>query len=136
MKEFIEGVVIASTAETAKVRCSIHSDCENCGVCPGNNAVILDVINKMGADVGDRVFIENKATNGLLAAFMIFVLPLLAVVLGVLLGYYLASRFMISAKLMMISGGLTFGFIAFYFIRRLDKSLQKEKPTIVKIRND
>jgi sigma-E factor negative regulatory protein RseC len=136
MKEYIEGVVIQSEAETAKVRTSIHSDCDSCGVCPGNNAMIIDVTNKMGAKIGDGVLVENKSINGLLAAFIMFVLPLLAVVLGIVLGYFLSFRLMVSQKLLMIAGGVIFGLITLYFIRRLDKALQSEKPTIIKIKND
>lgn len=136
MKEFMEGVVIQSEGKIAKVRTSIHSDCDHCGMCPGNNAMIIDVTNEMGAGVGDRVLVENKTMNGLLAALIMFLLPLLAVVLGIVLGYYLSFRFMVSAKVLMSAGGVIFGLITLYFIRRLDKSLQSEKPTIVKIKND
>ncbi|MEQ8176433.1 MAG: SoxR reducing system RseC family protein [Syntrophomonadaceae bacterium] len=132
MEKLIEGVVIESNGETAKVRCSVHSDCENCGVCPGSNAMIIDVTDEVGARVGEQVLIESKENNMLLAAFMMFVLPLLAVGLGIYLGYYLSFRLMISANLLMILGGLLFGLLAVFIIRRLDKSLQSEKPTIVR----
>lgn len=132
MEKFIEGVVIESNGETAKVRCSIHSDCENCGLCQGSNAMIIEVTDEIGAQVGEQVLIESKETNMLLAAFMMFVLPLLAVGLGVYLGYYLSFRLMISAKLLMILGGLFFGLPAVFVIRRLDKSLQSIKPTILR----
>lgn len=132
MEKLVEGVVIESNGETAKVRCSVHSDCENCGVCPGNNAMIIDVTDGFGTQVGQQVLIDRKETNMLLAAFTIFVLPLLAVGLGVFLGYYLSFRLMISAKLLMILGGAVFGLAAVFIIRRLDQSLQSEKPTIVR----
>lgn len=132
MEKLIEGVVIESDGETAKVRCSIHSDCENCGMCQGSNAMIIDVADEIGARVGEQVLVENKETNMLLAAFMMFVLPLLAVGLGIYLGYYLSFRCMISAKLLMILGGLLLGLPAVFIIRRLDKSLQSEKPTILR----
>ena len=136
MEELTEGVVIEVTGHTAKVRASIHSDCDHCGLCPGNNAMILEAANEAGANVGDRVLIQNKTMNGLLAAFIMFLLPLLAVVLGIVLGYYLSFRFMVSTKILMIAGGSLFGLGAFIFIRRLDKSLQSEKPTIVQIKNN
>lgn len=132
MEKLIEGVVIEANGETAKVRCSIHSDCENCGVCPGSNAMIIDVTDRVGVEVGEQVLIENNENNMLLAAFMMFVLPLLAVGLGIFLGYYLSFRFMTSANLLMVLGGLVFGLLAVVIIRRLDKSLQTEKPTIVR----
>ncbi|RNC29603.1 MAG: hypothetical protein AWM53_00218 [Candidatus Dichloromethanomonas elyunquensis] len=131
MKKLFEGVVIESNGETAKVRCSIHGDCENCGMCPGSNAMILDVTDKVGASIGEQVFIETKETNMLLAAFTIFLLPMLAIGLGIFLGYYLSSRLMISVKILMISGGLIFGLPAIDTVRRQDKSLQSEKPIIV-----
>ncbi len=132
MEKLIEGIVIESIGETAKVRCSIHSDCENCGVCPGSNAMIIDVTDEVGAKVGERVLIESKETNMLRAAFMIFMLPLLAIGLGIFLGYYLSSRLMISAALLMTMGGLIFGLPAIYIIRRLDKTMQSEKPNIIR----
>ena len=132
MEKLIEGIVIDSSGDTTKVRCSIHSDCENCGVCPGNNAIILDVTDEVGAKVGERVLIESKETNMLRAAFMIFMLPLLAIGLGIFLGYYLSSRLMISAALLMTMGGLIFGLPAIYIIRRLDKTMQSEKPNIIR----
>ncbi len=132
MEKLIEGVVIETNGESAKVRCSVHSDCENCGVCPGSNAMIIDVTDELGAQVGQQVLIESKETNMLLAAFMIFVLPLLAIGLGIFLGYYLSFRLIMSATLLMILGGLIFGLLAIFIIRRLDKSLQSEKPTIIR----
>lgn len=135
MEKLIEGVVIESTGKTAKVRCSVHSDCENCGICPGNNAVIINVSDEVGARIGQQVLIKGRESNMLLAAFMMFILPLLAVGLGIFLGYYLSFRLMISAKLAMILGGLIFGLLAFFIIRRLDRSLQSEQPTIVRTIN-
>jgi len=132
MEKLIEGVVIETNGESAKVRCSVHSDCENCGVCPGSNAMIIDVTDELGAQVGQQVLIESKETNMLLAAFMIFVLPLLVIGLGIFLGYYLSYQLMISTTLLMILGGLIFGGLAIYFVKRLDRSLQSEKPTIIR----
>ena len=131
MGKTIEGVVIETNGETAKVRCSVHSDCENCGVCPGSNAMIIDALDGVGAEPGQQVIIEDKETNMLLAAFMVFIFPLLAVGGGIFLGYYLSPRVMISPTVMMTLGGLIFGLAAIYIIKRLDLSLQSEKPAIV-----
>lgn len=132
MEKIIEGVVIETAGEAAKVRCSIHSDCENCGLCQGANAMIIDVNDPVGVQVGQQVLVERKGANMLLVAFTMFVLPLLAVGSGVFLGYYLSFRLMISAKILMILGGLIFGLLAAFIIRRLDKSMQAEKPTIIR----
>ncbi|MHC1684600.1 MAG: SoxR reducing system RseC family protein [Clostridiaceae bacterium] len=35
-----------------------HSDCKNCGACPGDNSVIIDVDNKIGAKIGQMVLLK------------------------------------------------------------------------------
>jgi sigma-E factor negative regulatory protein RseC len=114
MEKLIEGVVIESAGDTAKVRCSIHSDCENCGVCPGSNAMIIDVINEIGVEAGQQVLVENRESNMLLAAFLIYILPLLAIGCGIGLGYYISSRLPISPVLSMIAGGVVLACGALY----------------------
>lgn len=133
MERFIEGVVIKTSDKIAKVRASIHSDCEQCGLCAGNNAVIFDVVDKIGVERGQRVLIESKETNKILAAFLVYIFPLLTIGCGIFLGNYLSSRLMISASLLMTLGGLIFGLPVLYFLKRLDRSLQEEKPSIIRI---
>jgi sigma-E factor negative regulatory protein RseC len=136
MKKEFEGVVIETNGNTAKVRTSIHNDCENCGFCPGNNAMIFEVINKVGAKVGQRIIIEKNETNTLLAAFIIYILPLVVIGCGIYLGYYLSSRLLFSADLLMIIGGVVFGLPMIVFVRRLDRSLQSQKPIIIKVKGE
>lgn len=136
MEKLVEGVVIETNGEMAKVRCSIHSDCEHCGVCPGSNAMIIDVLDQVGVEKGQRVEVDSNQSNMLLAAFVIFMLPMLAVGSGILLGYYLSIRLMISPVLLMTLGGLTFGLSSIYIIKRVDRSMQSNKPIIVKQLNN
>ncbi|MGI6407084.1 MAG: SoxR reducing system RseC family protein [Syntrophaceticus sp.] len=133
MERFIEGVVMETSGKMAKVRASKHSECEHCGICAGTNAVILDVTDELGVKRGQRVLIENKQTNRILAAFIVYMLPLLVVGCGIFLGYYLSLRFAISAVLLMILGGLIFGLPVMYLLKRLDRALQAEKPIIIRI---
>lgn len=134
MSDMVDGVVIETDGETAKVRASIHSDCENCGVCPGSNAMIIEVVDNVGAKPGDSVLVESKHSNMVLTAFMIYIFPLLAVGGGILLGSYLSHRFVISSALLMTLGGLVFGVAAIIIIKYLDRSLQSEKPIIRSIK--
>lgn len=133
MPDQVEGVVIETNGETAKVRCSVHSDCENCGVCPGANAMIIEVVSLEGAKPGDSVMVENKEANMVLVAFMVYIFPLLMVGCGIILGYYLSHRFLMSSSLLMTLVGLVFGVAAIFIIKRFDRSLQSAKPTIKSI---
>lgn len=133
MEKIMEGVVIDTCGQMAKVRISKHSDCENCGACAGSSALVLDAVDEISSQAGQRVFVEVKETNTLLAAFTVYILPLLVIGLGILLGYFLSAQLMVSAELPMVLGGILFAFAAVYILKRLDKSfLEEEKPMIVK----
>ncbi|MGE5390751.1 MAG: SoxR reducing system RseC family protein [Deltaproteobacteria bacterium] len=130
MPDQVEGVVIETNGETAKVRCSVHSDCENCGVCPGADAMIIEVDSVEGLKPGDSVLVDNRESNMARVAFMVYIFPLLVVGCGIILGYYLSLRFMFSQALSMTIGGLVFGVAAIIIIKHVDKSLQSAKPII------
>jgi len=63
MKDDEIGVVIELDGKIAKVRASRHSDCKNCGACPGDNAIVLNTRNPLSAKVGQLVTFEIQETN-------------------------------------------------------------------------
>jgi sigma-E factor negative regulatory protein RseC len=135
MKESIEGVVIEVNAEIAKVKINRHGDCSNCGLCQGDDALILDAPNTLDTKPGQRVILEIKEGNMLKAAFAVYILPLMAVAGGICLGYFFSSIFKISNVLPMTIGGFVFGMVAVIVIKRLEKSLQAapDMPKIAKV---
>ncbi|MBP1765422.1 MAG: positive regulator of sigma RseC/MucC [Firmicutes bacterium] len=82
MEKQQEGIVIETRGDMARVKTSRHNDCENCGACPGNSAIVLDARNPLDAKIGQRVVIEIQEVNMLKAAFIVYVLPLLAAFAG------------------------------------------------------
>ena len=86
-----DGVVVAVDGLIAKVKTSRHNNCENCGACPGNSAIVLDAQNPVGAKAGQRVEIEIREAGMLKAAFVVFLLPLMAVFAGVMAAGYVAE---------------------------------------------
>ncbi len=86
-----EGIVLEVFDGTAKVKTSRHNDCENCGACPGNSAIVLEADNSLGAKPGQRVAVEVQEVNMLKAAFIVYVLPLIAIFVGVLIGNVVAG---------------------------------------------
>jgi sigma-E factor negative regulatory protein RseC len=135
MKDSIEGVVIEVTSAIARVKINRHSDCSNCGLCPGEDAMVLEALNTLNTKPGQRVILEVKEKNMLMAAFAVYILPLIAVAGGIYLGYFFASIFKIADVLPMTIGGVVFGSLAILAIKRLDISLQSatEMPEIVKL---
>jgi len=135
MKESIEGIVIEVNAEIAKVKISRHGECSNCGLCPGEDAMILDAPNTMGTKPGHKVLLEIKEGNMLKAAFAVYILPLIAIASGIYLGFLFSSIFKISEVLPMTIGGFVSALAAVLVIKRLDISLQSatDMPKIIEV---
>ncbi len=123
MEKVQEGIVLELLADgMAKVKTSRHNDCENCGACPGNSAMVLTARNPLGAKPGQLVAIEIKEVNMLKAAFIVYMQPLLAAFLGSLAGWWLAEKFFFAVLTAQILGGV-FGFgLAIGYVKYFDIS--------------
>lgn len=136
MKKEAQGIVIESNDNLAKVKVNRHGDCKNCGACPGDNATVLDVRNLLKAKPGQRVLFEIKETNILKAAFVVYMVPLIGILLGAMSGMWLAEKMGEVEKVFEI-GGASLGFIlAALYIKIFDKSTNtdsKMKPIITHI---
>ncbi len=136
MEKQQEGIVIEVQGDLARVKTSRHNDCENCGACPGNSAIVLDARNPLGAKPGQRVAIEIQEINMLKAAFIVYVLPLIAAFAGAVTGNWLADRLGYEAVWFQIGGGLIFFVVAILYIRFFDRSSRsnvKMQPVITEI---
>lgn len=98
------GVVLEVSGSMAKVKATRHSDCENCGACPGNQAMVLEARNPVGAKPGQRVAFEVKEVNMLKAAFIVYMLPLVAIFLGAWGGNWVSHHFGLPVLLLQITG--------------------------------
>lgn len=130
MAEEQEGVVIAVNGRQAQVRASRHSDCENCGACPGNMAMVLDVDNTLGAQTGQRVLVRLQEVHMLRAAFVVYVWPLLAAAGGAALGWYAGA-----SSTWATAGGVAALIAALIYVRSYDRRARQGTmlPCIVKI---
>ncbi|MDS1029198.1 SoxR reducing system RseC family protein [Bacillota bacterium LX-D] len=136
MKSEKEGVVVAIEGNLAKIRATRHNDCENCGACPGNTAMLLDAQNPVGAKPGQRIAFEIKETNMLKAAFIVYILPLIAMFLGVIAGGWLANKLNHPAIYFQVGGGLLTFALSIIYIKIFDKNVQdnnKMQPVITRI---
>jgi len=132
-----EGIVVAvGGGGLAQVKTSRHNDCENCGACPGNSAIVLEARNPLGAKPGQRVMVEVQEVNMLKSAFIVYLLPLIAIFIGAMLGGYLAERLGMTALWLQVGGGgLAFASSVFY-IKYFDRSARTDtnmQPVITHI---
>jgi len=136
MEKQQEGIVIEIRGDMARVKTSRHNDCENCGACPGNSAIVLDARNPVDAKPGQRVVIEIQEVNMLKAAFIVYVLPLLAAFAGAITGGWLASRMGYESTWFQVAGGLVFFAFAIFYIKVFDRSSRSDvemQPVIIRI---
>lgn len=135
MKNQIEAIVLENTGNLAKVKTSRHGDCSNCGSCPGDNALILDVVNEMGAKPGQHIVLEVSESDVLKAAFIVYVLPLICAAVGAFSGYCVAFYLHVRQEPAEILAGFLFFIMACFFVVRYDRALKQSKnlPSIIKI---
>lgn len=86
MENIQEGVVLNIEGEFARVNVQAHSSCDSCGACESSKMVIL-AYNTLNATPGQQVRFVMQEGNMMRIAFILFVLPLLAIFTGVFLGY-------------------------------------------------
>lgn len=136
-KEEVCHVIDTDTEQKiAKVKVGRHSECKNCGACPGSNSLILTVNNSIGAQIGQKVVIEVKEQNFLNSIYVVYIQPLLLTLIGVLIGFYIAHLMNKPATLFELVFGFSFFVISIICIRVIDKKLTRDKnniPSITKI---
>ncbi len=136
------GIVIATEGDTAVVKMQRHLSCENCGRCGGilgkedRRDHIVKVSNTLKAEVGQRVFIETDDRQGIFVAFMLYMVPLFALIAGIFGWLYLAAPLLGlqgSQELPAIGAGFLLLVLVYLGIRRWDRRVRESgryRPTI------
>jgi sigma-E factor negative regulatory protein RseC len=132
-----EGIVIEIFKDNmAKVKVGRHGECKNCGACPGDSALVIEAQNFIGAKAGQKVAFEMKETNMLMAAFVVYILPLIAIFVGVIVGQGVAVKFGYFVQGFQIAGGILAFILSIVNIKFFDKfahNNKKMQPAITKI---
>jgi sigma-E factor negative regulatory protein RseC len=138
MKETMECMVVSVDQKMAKVRQKMHSDCSNCGLCEGSNTVYYEAINPVNAACGQSVIVEIEKQNILYTAFMVFVLPLIVIAVGSMLGIFIAGYIHVSDILAAVVVSVIALIPTFICIRKYDSKVQSKSttPVITKIINE
>ena len=120
---FAVGKVVELKEGYAKVEIkratSCGENCANCGGCESTSSY-TDVLNDINAQIGDTVKIETDTNRVLLASFIVYIIPLLFFIFGLIIsGLLCAALFFV---------------IMFIILSFLDKKIGgKFKGRIVKI---
>ena len=121
-----EGVIEDIRGRKAMIRIQKSSHCASCGSrdscgVHGNQERIIELTNSLQALTGDRVEISIPEGSLLKLSFLVYFMPILALVIGALLGDSLARFAGSPSSLPPVLGGAVALFISFYGLKKVDQ---------------
>ena len=136
-----EGIVTKIYSSSAWVKCTKSAACESCtakGFCDTGEGLDVEVeaINAIGAKVNDRVTINFETSSLLKVSFLVYMIPVLSLILGVIVGDKIALIFNYDQSIFSVLAGFLFVFAAFFFVKAKGKELSKKdvyQPKIIRI---
>jgi len=143
MKEI--GKILEINDQTAKILIARHTACGDCGACQvgrENLNMILSAENTVGGKPGDTVEIELQTENFLFASFIMYGIPLLGLIIGLIGGYYVAVSMdydTSTAELVGAVSGLVLLALSYLGIKLNEskiKTMKKFKPVLVRVINE
>jgi len=139
--EVEQGIVEKASNRKAWVRIEQSSSCatcesrETCGV-TSNKRMIVEVANDLQAKIGDRVEISMPESSLLKLSFLVYFLPILALMGGAILGARLAPFLNLSPTAASVIGGALAMATIYCVLRWLDrgsKTRDKFYPRMTRI---
>lgn len=128
------GRVLEARGDRAVVLMQRHSACENCGQCggilggPDVKDSEVEVKNPIGADQGELVRIQVEDQKVLLLSFVVYLIPAVVLVAGLLLGYQAAVSYgwAINPNYAGVISGVLLMLVTFGFIRKWDQKVRND----------
>ena len=131
------GYVIKTQPDKAEVFLGKHAQCAGCGACIAASDTRerrIEVANDVGAAEGAWVEIEISPAGLVVAAFMMFILPIFAALGGAYAGYRLAGSLGFPPVVVGIALGCLAFAGSFMLLRRLERTDRRARlPRIVRI---
>jgi len=146
MLEEYGNVVELKGKEVAVVLCQKGSFCKNCAsmqschVSDDNRSMLVEALNVIGANVGDKVRLVTSSKSFLQSSFLLYIVPLIALVVGAVAGYAVGSRMTAGPDPNLLAAILGTAFLvgSFFVIRIGSRAIPKEAfmPRIVAVLTD
>lgn len=127
------GEVVRTKGDMAVVRLKRSSACRHCGACglgAGSDDMLLTLPNTLNAKPGDLVELSLGSGQLLKASAITYLIPLIALIVGVIVGYMLGEHMAVDQQLAGAIMGLVFTAAAFGIIRALDPVFRRSSHFI------
>ena len=124
---------VKTTKSGACKSCSARSSCHSLG---GGEETEVEAINRAGARVGQKVVLSFDTSPLLKATFLLYVLPIIAMIVGAFVGQKLAPNFNVNISFMAaIFAFLFFGLTMLFVRSKGNKLAQKDeyRPKIIRV---
>ncbi len=137
------GVVVENKGATVLIKTERKSACDSCSSSKSCHSIsetemLIEADNPVGADVGDMVVYEVGAGSVIKAGMLLYLVPLLSFILGVVLGQGESERFFAEQNQDLVAG--IFGFLllgaAFVGLKLYGRRLGRDKayrPHVLKV---
>ncbi len=130
------GKVIEIRGDRVKVSLPLKEGCSACGRCTlsrGGKYMRLEVENIAGARMGDEVMVEVPRRDPLVAALLLFGLPLLGLLAGVVAGTLLEKLWGWDSEAPAVVLGVFLLVASFFLVKIREKRLSRKKRGQIRI---
>lgn len=127
------GIVTQANKATAWIKtirtgaCEHCSTKDSCSTAQNMKEQIVIVQNTLNVKSGDHVVIGLETKSILFLTFLLYIFPIILLVSGAIIGNSVAPFFNLNQSLLSMFIGFSFFGLAFYFIRKKNTSLSKNK---------
>ena len=130
-------VVVAVDSTTTKVQLNVNSACSSCGaaaLCHPSAGMRprIEITNEIDAKVGDIVELETAASSRLIAALLLFGLPLVLILLGAFIGGSMEN----AGQDSIVAGSIAGLALGLLLVNRINRWFQRRlrfKPRAIRI---
>jgi len=127
-----QGIIERLSGSKAVVRIQKSSACAACqsrGSCmeASGGDMVVEIPNELGAEEGDFVEVSIPTGSFLTLSLLVYLFPVAALIFGAVAGGGLAQAIQMNGTVLSIAGGVIGIGIAFYVLKRFDRSARAQK---------
>ncbi len=133
-------IVKIVNSDTAMLKMKRMSACAKCGKCKSigdseSQEILVEVDNTIGARVGDTVEVTMDNINILKATALVYIVPLIGLMLGVFVTYFILTYAKITPHIEVISGvmGIIVMLLSYLILKANDRKFKESKKFLPRV---